>query len=64
MVRKFLPKSGNSLGCDRPARIPPRLANVSENVGDLRIVQCLVPRLHHGCAILNAFHRDRTLQTF
>src|SRR6266478_6389688 len=64
MTCEFLAQTGNLRRGDRTAFVPPLLANVSENVGDLRVVQRFVPRLHYGGAELLAFHRHRTLQTF
>src|SRR5947207_15618996 len=64
MTCEFLAQTGNLRRGDRTAFVPPLLANVSENVGDLRVGQRFVPRLHHGGAELLAFHRHGTLQAF
>src|SRR6476469_840320 len=64
MARQFLPQSRDLRGGNRSALVPPLLANVGENVGDLRVSQRFVPRLHDGCPKLHALYRDRALQSF
>src|SRR5216110_2664234 len=64
MVRQLLTQ-GCDLRCrNRAGFVSPLLPNVSENVGDLRVGQRFVPRLHDGCPKLHALYRDRTLQSF
>src|SRR5882724_1173208 len=64
MTCEFLAQTGNLRRGDRAAFVPPLLANVSENVGDLRVGQRFVPRLHHGGAELLALHCHGPLQSF
>src|SRR6266404_1985485 len=64
MVREFFAQRSDLLGGDGTGLVSPLASFIRENVGDLFIGQCFVPRLHHCCAKLLAFHFDWALQTF
>src|SRR6266436_9165211 len=62
MVGQLFAQSSNLFGRNRTGTVPPLAPLIRENVRDLLVGQCFVPRLHHRGAELLSFHCDRTLQ--
>src|SRR5260370_4843475 len=63
MGRQLFAQGRDLFGSHWTGAVPPLAPFVSQNVGNLLIGQCFVPRLHDRAAELLALHRDRSLQT-
>src|SRR5216110_1436390 len=63
MISQFLAQRSNLFGCHWAGIVPPLATFVCENVRNLLVGQCLVPRLHYRGTEFLAFHGDWSLQT-
>src|SRR5437763_14586824 len=63
MVGQLFAQGGNLFARNRARTVAPVTPLVGEDIGDLLVGQCFVPRLHYRGAEFLAFDRDRTLQT-
>src|SRR5438552_17360343 len=63
MISQFLAQRSDLFGCYRAGVVPPLATFVCENVRNLLVGQCLVPRLHYRGSEFLAFHGDGSLQT-
>src|SRR5207248_7614751 len=63
MISQFLAQRSNLFGCHWAGIVPPLAPFVCENVRNLLVGQCLVPRLHYRGTEFLAFHGDGSLQT-
>src|ERR1700730_7728556 len=64
MTGELLAQRRDLFGRDGTAGVTPFRTNVCQNIGDLLIVERLVPWWHHGASKLFAFHFEWALQTF
>src|SRR5207248_1372225 len=62
MISQFLAQRSDLFGCYRAGVVPPLATFVCENVRNLLVGQCLVPRLHYRGTEFLAFHGDWSLQ--